>query len=179
MENPVFVRILSTILLFGITTAFNVNADNHGNGIDYTFAELRFVDFDGGDGIEIGGSYRLDEQFYLVGSYQDLDFRGGSFDVLELGGGYIIPQDKFDLAIEFTIIDNDFDNGFGIAAGGRGNLSPELEARVFIKHVDVSATDTFIELGADYYLNDKVSIGATIELSSDSDTLTFGGRYYF
>jgi len=43
----------------------------------------------------------------------------------------------------------------------------------------VNNSDTFIELGGDYFLNANVSIGVTLEVASDADTLTFGGRYYF
>ena len=42
-----------------------------------------------GDGFEIGGSWELNDQFHLFGSWQDQSFDGG-FDgeTLELGGGW-------------------------------------------------------------------------------------------
>jgi len=176
-------RFLGPFLLFGIIASFSVYAENHDNGIKYNFAEIRFVDVDGGDGIEIGGSYRFNEQFYGIASYQDLDVRGSSVDFLEIGGGFIIPNKKIDFAAEVTLIDADLggrsENGFSLAAGGRGYATPEVELRAFVRHVDIVNSDTFIELGGDYFLGENLSLGATLELNSDADTLTFGGRYYF
>jgi len=178
-----FVRFLASFVLISITATFNVYAEKHDNGIKYKFLELRIVDVKGGDGIEIGGSYRLNGQFYAVASFQDLDVGPNNVDFLEFGGGFIIPQEKFDLAAEVTLIDADFgnnsENGFSLSAGGRGYLTPELEVRVFLKHVDVANSDSFVEFGGDYFLDDNLSIGLTLEVASDADTLTFGGRYYF
>ena len=184
-----FVRILASLFLVSIAAVFNVYAESHDpaagsdNGIKYNYLELRFVDVDGGDGIEFGGSYRINEQFYAVAGFQDIDIGPGSLEVLEIGGGYIIPNKKIDFAFEVSLIDTDFrgssDNGFSLAAGGRSYISPEFEARAFVKHVDVNNSDTFIELGGDYFLNANVSIGISLEVASDADTLTFGARYYF
>ncbi len=184
-----FVRFWTSFILISITAVFNVYAESHDaaagsdNGIKYNYLELRFVDVDGGDGIEFGGSYRINEQFYAVAGIQDIDFGPGSLEVLEIGGGYIIPNKKIDFALEVSLIDTDFpgssDNGFSLAAGGRSYISPEFEARVFVKHVDVVNSDTFIELGGDYFISADISLGITLEVASDADTLTFGGRYYF
>ena len=180
------VRLLASFLLLNITTGFNVYADSHNtgsNGIEYTYGEVRFVDVDGGDGIEIGGSYRINEQFYGVASYQDLDGSGTSAEILEIGGGFIYPHKKADLAVEFTFLDVDFpggsESGYSLAAGGRSFLSPEFEVRAYVKHVDIVNSDTFIEVGGGYFLNTNLSVGITLEVASDDDTLTFGGRYYF
>ena len=179
------VRNLTFFVLLGITASFSVYAENHDNGIKYNFAEFRFVDVDGGDGIEFGGSYRINEKYYGFASFQDLDVGPGnaSRELLEIGGGYIYPHKKIDLAFEFGLIDADFpggsESGFSLSAGGRGYISPEVELRAFVRHVDISGSDTFIELGGDYFLNSNVSIGLTLDVSSDADALTFGGRYYF
>jgi len=179
------VRILTSLVLLGITASFSVYAENHDNGIKYNFAEFRLVDVDRGDGIEFGGSYRFNGKFYGLASFQDLDVGpgNGSIEFLEIGGGYIYPHKKVDMALEFSLIDADFggnsENGFSLAAGGRSYLSPEFEVRAYVKHVDVNNSDTFIEFGGDYFLNNNVSIGFTLDVASDSDALTFGGRYYF
>ena len=182
-----FVRILASFILLGVVATFNVNAASHNaadNGINYTFGELRFVDINGGDGIEFGGSYRLDQNIYLLGSFQDLDIGPFSFEFLEFGAGYIVPNKKIDFAAEIALISADFggtsDNGYSLSGGGRSYLSPEFEARVFVRRVDYgNVSDTFIELGGDYFLNSDLSIGVTLEVASDSDILTFGGRFYF
>ena len=182
-----FVRILASFILLGVATSFNVNAASHGaadNGINYTYGELRFVDVDGGDGIEIGGSYRLNQDIYLLASYQDLDIGPFSLEYLEFGGGYIIPNKKIDFAAEFSLISVDIngnsESGYSLSGGGRSYLSPEFEARVFARRIDDgNNSDTFIELGGDYFLSPDLSIGVTLEVASDSDALTFGARLYF
>lgn len=184
-----FVRILASFILLGVATSFNVNAASHGaadNGINYTYGELRFVDVDGGDGIEIGGSYRINQDIYLLASYQDLDLGPFNFNVefLEFGGGYIIPHKNIDFAAEFTIISADFngasENGYSLSGGGRSYLTPEFEARVFARRIDDgNNSDTFIELGGDYFLSSDLSVGISLEVASESDALTFGARLYF
>ena len=180
-----FVRVLASFLLLSITASFNAYAANHaGNGIDYTYAEVRYVDVQGGDGIEVGGSYRINQDFYFIGSYQDLDLGPVSSEILELGGGFIYPHKTVDLAAEVTIIDADTgpasDSGFTLAAGGRSFISPEIELRGYVKHVDIfNNSDTFIVLGADYFLNSEISLGLTLDVGSDADEFTFGGRFYF
>ena len=181
-----FVRILASFILLGVVATFNVNAASHNaadNGIKYTFGELRFVDVNGGDGIEFGGSYRINEQFYAAASLQNLDLGPADLDILEIGGGYIYPHKKIDFAFEAGFIDFDFpggsESGFSLAAGGRSYVTPEVELRAFVRHVDVFVSDTFIELGGDSFLGENLSLGITLELNSDADTLTFGGRYYF
>lgn len=181
------VRILASVILLAVFTSFNVNAASHNaadNGIKYNFVEFRFVDVKGGDGIEFGGSYRINEQFYAIASVQDLDDNaGGNTEILEFGGGYIIPRENIDFAAEFAILDADFpassESGFALAAGGRTNYSAEIELRAFVRHVDIVDSDTFIELGADYYLQNNLSLGITIDVASDSDAFSFGARYYF
>lgn len=186
-ENRMARQIRSVLLVLGCAVASNAYADSHdssNNGINYSYAEIRFVDVDGGDGIEFGGSYRINREFYGVASFQDLDVnRGGDLEILEFGGGYIRPYENIDLAIEFTLIDADFsgdsESGFSLAGGARGFFSPELEWRGYAKHVDIEESDTFLELGGDYHFNESLSAGVTIELGSDLDTLTIGGRFHF
>ena len=173
------VRFVTSFIILAITTTFGVNAANHSNGIEYNFFELRYVDVKGGDGIEFGGSYRLNPEFYGLASFQDIDIGPNNTDRLEIGGGYILPNDKIDFAAEVMLIDADSESGFSLAAGGRGYVAPEIEARVFVKHVDVVNSDTFIELGGDYFVDVNISLGITLEVGSDSDTLTIGGRLYF
>ena len=105
-----FVRILASFILLGVVATFNVNAASHNaadNGINYTFAEIRFVDVDGGDGLEFGGSYRINEQFYAAASLQNLDLGPFDLDILEISGGYIYPHKKIDFAFEVGLIDAD------------------------------------------------------------------------
>ena len=81
-----------TVLFAAIAAAFVpgvVLAD-----MNYTNLEVNYLDLDGdggasGDGFEIGGSWELNDQFHLFGSWQDQSFDGG-FDgeTLEVGAGW-------------------------------------------------------------------------------------------
>lgn len=162
--------------------------------IDYDYAELRFVDTEigsvDGDGFKIGGSLRLNEEWFVLGSYSNLDFDFGiDGSVLEIGGGYIYPNsERIDLVGIGKIIRADVDagsgvdadeTGFGLAGGIRGRFSPQIEGRAFANYTDVGDSDTFLELAGDYYFNDSLSAGISLEVLGDADTLTFGVRWYF
>ena len=180
-------KILSVLWVLGFAVAPNSYADSHDSAdsaISYSYGEIRFVDVDGGDGFEFGGSFRINQEFYAVASFQDLDGdRGGDLEILEFGGGYIRPHNNIDLAAEFTLIDadvsGDSESGFSLAGGARGFIAPNLELRGYFKYVDIEDNDTFLELGGDYFFADNLSAGATIELGSDLDTVTIGGRFHF
>ena len=178
------IRFWQLFVLASMAVVFNANASNHGNGIEYTFGELRYVDVDGGDGIEIGGSFRFDKQIYGLANFQDIDVGRASLEFLEFGGGYIIPNNKIDFVAEVSLISADgpgnSDTGFALSGGGRTFLTPELEGRILVRHEDIfNDSDTFIELGGDFFLGPDLSIGITLDLASEADRLTFGGRFYF
>jgi len=178
-----FLRFWASLVFIMITAGFNVYAETHGNGIKYSLVEFRLVDVDGGDGYELGGAYRINEKFYAGLSLQNLDLGPLDLDVMEISGGYIVPYRKIDIAFEVGLIDADVaggsESGYSLAAGGRGFVSPTVELRGFMRRVDVVNADTFIDLGADYFVSDQLSLGVTVELNSDADAFTFGGRYYF
>ena len=89
---------LSVISLFFLISLLSTKAISN-DDIQYNYVEFRFVvdanlddvDVDG-DGFAFAGSYRLDELFYLIADYEDLDFnRGVDSTVIKVGGGVIVP----------------------------------------------------------------------------------------
>lgn len=178
------IRFYTVALVLSIAATFNSYAANHDNGIEYTFGEVRYVDVDGGDGIEIGGSFRFNEQFYGIAGFQDLDGGGVSVELFEFGGGIIFPVEKMDFVGEISLINadvpGDSDTGLALTGGVRSFITPELEGRVNVRYEDLfDDSDTFIEFGGDYFLAANLSIGATLELASEADRFTLGGRFYF
>ncbi|MGH1485180.1 MAG: hypothetical protein ACRBCI_03100 [Cellvibrionaceae bacterium] len=189
MNTKIIVAFVS-IFLFSVTT--NVVADN---GIQYNYAEFRFVadaelddvDVDG-DGFAFSGSFRLDELFYLVADYEDIGFdRGVDSTVIQLGAGVIAPYEKVDIIGELAIVDADVDGpggsesdtGFRLTGGVRGYVMPQLEVRGTLNYVDVEDDDTFVTLAADYFINDSFSVNIAKDLSAELDRLSIGVRYYF
>jgi len=176
--------------LFASLMMVGTQAATADNGIQYNFVELRYVDLelDGssadGDGFSIGGSYRLNGPYYIRGDYQDAEIENINIDILELGVGYIFPQDnRIDLIAEINYTDADSDvfddDGFLFTGGLRTYINPRLEGRASINHVTFDDDDTYIQLGANYSLTDLLSVDGSFRLGGDVDELTIGLRYIF
>lgn len=176
-------RALSLILI--AVAALAVNTANA--QISYDYAELRYLSSDRGaadtDGIEIAGSYQFDEDWLVLGSYAS---EGGDtdVDVFEVGVGYLLPDvEGINLMTSISILDIDVgnasENGFRLALLGRKMLTEELEGRASINYVDSFDTDLFFELGVDYFITPRFAAGAELQIGSDTDTISIGGRWYF
>ena len=161
------------------------------NDLSYNFAELRYVDVDDsdGDGFRLGGSFAVDDNWIIVGSYTSLDFSNNvDGTLLEVGGGYVWHySDDFDLVSKATLIRADVDtpfgdaddNGFALSAGLRGFVAPRFELRGFVNHINLANNDSFLQVAGDYYFTDQVSAGVSLDFGGDSDNFTLGARWYF
>lgn len=158
--------------------------------LSYTYAELRYLDTDGGgDGFRLRGSYALDENWLIVGGLTGVDYgRNVDATTLEIGAGYVYNFDNdFDLVGSLQFINSEVDtrfgdaddNGFLLSAGARGLVTDEFELRGSINHVNLDNNDTYLELAGDYYFSDQLSAGASLEFAGDNDVLTIGVRFYF
>ena len=167
--------------------------------LDYNYAELRYIDteldvgpFDrDGDGFEIGGSLELAQSVHLFGNFRTLDF-GSGIDVsaFEIGGGYAMPLNNLtDLVARLSYIDGEIDfpggdaddTGFGFSAGARRMFTPQVEGRAFVNYVDLdeSGDEVSFEIAGDYFLNDQIALGASLELGDDVTSWTIGARWFF
>lgn len=179
------------LVIVGCCCSFGVPAI--ASDLSYTYAELRFVDTEignqDGDGLRVAGSFELTGNWLLVAGFTTLDFDGNvDTSALEVGAGYVYRyHPKFDIVgygkivrteVDFTGGDDD-DTGISLAGGIRGRFTPELEGRATVNYINVENTDTFFELGADYYFNRQFSAGATLEFGGDADALTLGVRWFF
>jgi predicted porin len=166
--------------------------------VDYTYGELRYIfdaDIDGedGDGFRFGGSFRLTQDIYLFGSYDDTEFDDSDADVtmLKLGAGYIYPIDPTwdaNFALAFargeaeTPRGDDDDSGIELTAGVRGKFKPEIEVRAELNYTTVEVDDdsyAYITLGGDYYFTPNISAGLELDLGGDYETMSIGARYHF
>lgn len=159
--------------------------------LNYNYAELRYVDVDsnGGDGFRFNGSFELENNWIIVGGLTSLDFNGNvDLTTIELGGGYVWNYNRdFDFLATLRYINVDVDttggsaddSGFAFSAGTRGFLAPQFEIRGSVNHVNLDNSDTYLELGGDYYFSRQFSAGITLEFAGDTDVFTIGGRWFF
>jgi hypothetical protein len=180
---------LSLLLLQGTALAQTNAAPNA--GLKYTYAELRYVDFDnnGGDGLRIGGSFDLGNNWLILGDYTDADYNNNvDVGILQIGGGYVWHySNSFDFlaALKFVSADVDTpggssdDSGFALSGGIRGFIAPQFEVRGSVNHVNLDDSDTYLELAGDYYITQQFATGVSLEFAGDSDLFTLGVRLFF
>ena len=159
--------------------------------LSYSYGELRFVDVDsnGGDGFRLGGSIELNGPWILLGSFTALDFNNNvDYSLLKLGGGYVWDYTgNFDLFGTVSMVRAEVDTpggsaddtGIALAAGTRGMLTPQVEIRGSVNHINLDDSDTYLELAGDYYFTAQFSAGISLEFAGDTDNLTIGARWFF
>ena len=159
--------------------------------VRYNYAELRYVDVDvaGGSGLQVGGSYRFDNNWFVLGSLTDIGF-DASVDstTIELGGGYVFAwKPDWDLLASVRFVDVSVDTPFGdgdddgllVEAGTRGLLTPEFEVRGSVNHTTIGDGDTFLKIAGDYYFAEQFAAGLSLEFAGDVDVLSIGARWFF
>jgi hypothetical protein len=157
----------------------------------YTYAELRFVDYNdnGGDGLRLNGSWDLGNNWLIVGGVTDIGFND-NVDVTswEIGGGYvwryapdwdIVGTARFVRADIDTPGGSSDDNGLALSGGTRGMLSEKFEVRGSLNYINVDDRDTYLELAGDYYFTPQISAGISLEFAGDNDLISFGARWFF
>ena len=163
--------------------------------VSYDFLEIRYVDTEiddaniDGDGIYFGGSYNVQGNWIVVGSFTTLDFdRSVDGSQFTVGGGYVFPVDeRFDLfataqfaraEIEAGNVDES-DNGIVLTGGIRSKFSEQIEGRAELNYVNIDDSDFSILLGGDFYFTPQIAAGLTVNLGGDNDSFTIGGRWFF
>jgi len=159
------------------------------NNFSYNYAEAGFVDLDGGDGFTFGGSYEINPEMFLQGSFVTADADNSDADVtgLTMGVGYHQPiADKTD-GVGFLGLgkadysgsgSDDSDTGFILSGGVRHMFTDQLEATAALTHTSIGDSDTNFTFGARFHINEKYSVGATLS-TDDADTMTVTGRMNF
>lgn len=145
-----------------------------------------------GDGFEIGGSLELAQSVHMFGNFRTLDFGSGvDVSAFEIGGGYAMPLNTgTDLVARLSYIDGEIDtpgggdfddSGFGFSAGARTMFTSQIEGRAFVNYVDLdeSGDEISFEIAGDYFLNDQIALGASLELGDDVTSWTIGARWFF
>ena len=162
--------------------------------VNYNFVELDYIMADDddadADAIRLKGSLEFGGGVYGLLEYGTQD---NDIDTISLGVGYgYTVADGTDIYgalsvehIEPDVIDGE--TGFGVRAGVRSLIIPELELRGGIRHVDndffMDDDPTLLELGVQYLPIPQVGIVAEYwaDVGSDDghDSILVGARYNF
>jgi hypothetical protein len=186
------VAILIALFAPGAVLAQGTGTATTGPDISYSYGELRFVDTDegGGDGLRIGGSYDLGNNWLVLGGLTTIDYDGNvDQTILEIGGGYVFGlNEDFDIVGSVSLVDTEVDapgpgdgddSGVSLSAGVRGLLTPEFEVRGAVTHVNLDDSDTYLEIAGDYYITRQFAAGVSVQLAGDNDLFTIGARWFF
>jgi hypothetical protein len=190
MERTAAIVFVMSMLVSGASFAGDVS---------YTYLRLSYVNTEidagpvnvDGDGLELDGSFGFVNNAFAFGTYSDLDLDFGvDASLLEIGGGYhhrITP--KVDLVGRLGYVRADFDTSFAggnadglwLSGGVRSRINDSIEGRAAlnIRTIDAGANDTELDLGGDYYVTDRITVGIGLRLGDDVTTWFLGGRYSF
>lgn len=161
----------------------------------YTYGEIGYInaDFDDidadGDGFGLGASYAFHKNFHALVEYQDLDLDGDAdANSLALGVGGNFPlRPGLDFVGRLRWINQEVDvgsqsndeDGYGLEAGIRMMINPQLEIDSSIKYVDIEEDDTSFVIGGLYELTPVFALGGDVELSDDYTAVFLKARFYF
>lgn len=169
---------------------------SHAGTMDYTYAELGYVDTENddfdidGDGFALRGSLAFHENFFGFASYEDLGFdHGVDATAFEVGVGGRWPlNEKIDLVgragvvkAEIEVGRNDFDDdGFLLGARLRSALAPKFEVEGGFDYIDLddSGDDTIAVLEGRYFFLDQLAGGVSVQLGDDT-TIGVNARWTF
>lgn len=167
-----------------------IAALTHAQTVSYNFAEARYLNSDnGGDGVEIGGSFQFDAEWVVMGHYSTQSFDGDvDLDVFEIGVGYVLPEiNGYSLLASASFVNaevsagpfDDDDNGVRLAFGARNLFTERVEGRASINFNSAIDNDLFFEVGGDYFVTPRLAAGAEVQLGSETDTVSIGVRWHY
>lgn len=150
------------------------------------FFEQDLDDFDcDQDGLAIGGSKSLNNDLFVLGSYADASGDECGSGNLQLGLGYhtLFGADSSMYgALSFEDVSADRgedDTGIIVAAGLRGFLTNELEAKIELAHHTVYDGNTQVNGGVAYWFNTQFAATADLSLGSEATSIAVGLRMNF
>lgn len=171
--------------------------------ISYNFIEAGYQEIDidvgfsgggdiDGDGFGIGGSFELNENWFIAASYASADFDFGvDLDQLSVGAGYHVPiSDNADFygALSFVraeVSAGDFsedEDGYAATIGLRGMVGERFELNGSLSYVDFGSSGgdtTAFGAGALYNFSDILAAGFSVEIDDDVTAYGIGVRIYF
>ncbi|MEM8593742.1 MAG: porin family protein [Pseudomonadota bacterium] len=154
------------------------------------------------NGVSVKATTMLDQNAFLTGEFttnsDDEDNDSGAeksldYNTLSAGIGYRIPlTGQADLYSTASVMHYDIDSlngavendrsdtGYGLNAGVKGILAPNVEVGVQFNFVDIGDySDRGHELSAMYHFSNQLSAGATYESSDNIEQIGLSGIFFF
>lgn len=187
MKNPIN-KISWLIAAVGLTASATTMA---ASGISYNYAGLQFInqdvdDYDcNQDGLRLHGSLELNDDFFAVGSYSDVSGGGCGSEAVNAGLGYHTLFGANSSAygtLSFENISPDAgssDSGLVVAAGLRGFINNNVEAKIELSHHTVFDGNTVLGGGIAYWFAPQFSVTADVGLGSEASEFGIGLRANF
>jgi Outer membrane protein beta-barrel domain len=159
--------------------------------MEYTYVEANYVwadsDYssDNLDGVDLTGSFELPANFFLQATVRD---QSASSDVTgyRVGAGWHMGfVSRFDAYailqyahLEVSSSNSDFtDDGIGAELGLRMMLTKSIELNTRVLYADVGNNDSSFGLGARYYFNGTLSVGARVDTGNAETSVSSGLRF--
>lgn len=173
--------------------ASTLPAVSRADTMDYSFAELAYVDSEfgnlDGDGIALRGSLPINESFFVYAGYWDVgyDFNVDLTSIEAGAGGHLPLADKIDLVGRFGLVRSEYDSGnfsseddgFSFSARVRAAVMPHFELEGGFEYIDLGDSDTLLVLEGRYFFVEQIAGGLRLEFGDDIDSMSFGVRVTF
>lgn len=162
----------------------------------FNFVEVGYTDSfdsDGLDGVEVNGSFELNDSFFLNVNYMAAEEDNLiDIDGYVLGLGY--KNDLSDNSVwfaqaDYLTIDSEItlpsfstsnsENGYQLSLGVVSQVSENWELSAAAKYIDVFESDTYAEFGAVYSFTDTLGVYFDVETDFDDSNYAVGLRMSF
>jgi len=144
-----------------------------------------------GDGLGIGGSFEVADNWHVVGGYSSIGFDFGiDLNSLSIGAGYHTAiSDTTSAYANVLWVNSEVevsggpsfdDDGFGLGIGLRSNITDRVELEGGLSYLDYGDGSGMAASAAGWYkFTDAFSLGVTLAAEEDVVGFGVGGRLYF
>lgn len=186
-RSILFTAVLASGVLLTTTATAQQQSQQQARGYAaYNHLSIGIDDHDGGESIVVEGAYEFNSPYYVSGYYRNYDNDGsGSGDALNLklaryfwlSSGLTADAGVRVGQVDFGPVDSNF---WGLEANLRQRIK-QFEFYGGLGWIDYSdaGSDNQYQIGVNYYLDSRTSVGIGYQDSEYGDGIRFRGSYHF